>query len=57
MTPATSEKKAKGTRRMARRSARAFLDKQKEGRLSEVDARDLALEAQRWARRPKKRRA
>jgi hypothetical protein len=57
MTPATSEKKAKGTRRTARRRARAFLDQQKEGRLSEVDARDLALEAQRWARRPKKRRA
>jgi prevent-host-death family protein len=43
-------------RRFARRHALETLDRQASGRLSDADAMDLALEAQRWAREtPRKR--
>ena len=38
-------------RRIARRHALAFLDRQKGEQLSQADAQRLALEAQRWARK------
>jgi prevent-host-death family protein len=44
-------------RRIARRHALAFLEQQKGGQLSPAEAENLALEAQRWARKaPRKRR-
>lgn len=39
-------------RRFAQRQALDFLEEQKGGALSDEQAMDLALEAQRWARRP-----
>jgi antitoxin (DNA-binding transcriptional repressor) of toxin-antitoxin stability system len=38
-------------RRFARRQALDFLEEQKGGRLTDEKAMDLALEAQRWARK------
>ena len=38
-------------RRFARRHARDFMDQQKGGALSDKQATELALEAQKWARR------
>jgi len=42
-------------RRFARRQALDFLEEQKGGRLSDEKAMDLALEAQRWARKRTRR--
>jgi antitoxin (DNA-binding transcriptional repressor) of toxin-antitoxin stability system len=42
-------------RRFARRQALDFLEEQKGRRLTDAEAMDLALEAQRWARRPIRR--
>ena len=44
-------------RRFARRHALDFLDRRQDSGLTEKQASDLALEAQRWARKPAARRA
>jgi len=42
-------------RRFARRQALDFLEQQKSGPLTDEQAMDLALEAQRWARKPRRK--